>query len=62
MPGYYHAKFDGNWTTNKGETEGGTIYIYIYLANIFQGRIEYELINGIQFIFDETEKDICFMI
>ena len=22
---YYHAKFGGNWTTNKGETEGGTM-------------------------------------
>ena len=35
-----------------------------YLANIFQGRIEYELIHsprGAKFIFDETEKDICFI-
>ena len=23
MPYYYRAKFGGNWTTNKGETEGG---------------------------------------
>ena len=23
MPSYNHAKFGGNWTTNKGETEGG---------------------------------------
>ena len=22
---YYHAKFGGNWRTNKGETEGGTM-------------------------------------
>ena len=22
---YYHAKFGGDWTTNKGETEGGTM-------------------------------------
>ena len=23
MPWHYHAKFGGNWTTNKGETGGG---------------------------------------
>ena len=23
VPLYYHAKFDGNWTANKAETEGG---------------------------------------
>ena len=23
MPKYNQAKFGGNWTTNKGETEGG---------------------------------------
>ena len=23
MPYYYHTKFGGNWTTNKGETGGG---------------------------------------
>ena len=22
VPYYHHAKFGGNWTTNKGETEG----------------------------------------
>ena len=35
-----------------------------YLANIVQGRIEYELnysLRGAKFIFDETEKDICFI-
>ena len=25
MPLYYHAKSGGNWTTNKGETEGGIV-------------------------------------
>ena len=25
MPWYYHAKFGGNWKTNKGETEGDTM-------------------------------------
>ena len=24
-PYYYHGKFGGKWTTNKGETEGGTM-------------------------------------
>ena len=24
---YHHAKFGGNWTTNKGETKGGTMCI-----------------------------------
>ena len=24
VPEYHHAKFDCNWTTNKGETEGKT--------------------------------------
>ena len=41
-----------------------------HLANIFRGRIEYEYIvyevrsteQTIQFIFDETEKGICFII
>ena len=23
VPQYYHAKFGGNWTTNKGKTGGG---------------------------------------
>ena len=23
VPEYHHAKFGCNWTTNKGETEGG---------------------------------------
>ena len=40
---------------------------YCNLANIFWGRIEYELIYSalsklFQFIFDETEKDICIII
>ena len=26
VPEYHHAKFGCNWTTNKGETEGGTMY------------------------------------
>ena len=31
VPEYHHATFGCNWTTNKGETEGGTNeYIYIY--------------------------------
>ena len=25
VPEYYHAKFGCNWTTNGGETEGGTL-------------------------------------
>ena len=25
VPEYHHAKFGCNWTTNKGETEGGTL-------------------------------------
>ena len=25
VPEYHHAKFGCNWTTNKGETEGGTM-------------------------------------
>ena len=25
VPHYYHAKFGDNWTTNKGETERGTV-------------------------------------
>ena len=25
VPKYHHAKFDCNWTTNKGETEAYTV-------------------------------------
>ena len=25
VPDYHHAEFGSNWTTNKGETEGGTM-------------------------------------
>ena len=27
MPYYYQAKFGGNWTTNKGETEEGGLNV-----------------------------------
>ena len=27
VPEYHHAKFGGKWTTNKGKTKGGTVYI-----------------------------------
>ena len=26
VPEYNHAKFGGNWTTNKGETEGQSLF------------------------------------
>ena len=39
VPEYYHVKFGGNWTTNKGETGGGggrhNVYI-LYFTKITQ--------------------------
>ena len=32
VPEYHHAKFDCNWTTNKGETEGGTMCPPAYMV------------------------------
>ena len=32
VPEYHHAKFGGNWTTNKGKTEGGTMYPPAYIV------------------------------
>ena len=31
VPEYYRAKFGINWTTNKGKTEGGTMYPPAYI-------------------------------
>ena len=32
VPEYHHAKFGCNWTTNKGETEGGTMCPPAYMV------------------------------
>ena len=32
VPEYHRAKFGCNWTTNKGETEGGTICPPAYMV------------------------------
>ena len=35
---YHHATFGGDWTTNKGETEGGTMFYFysLYFTKITQ--------------------------
>ena len=33
---YYHAKIGGNWTTNKGQTEGGQCAPSLYFTKIPQ--------------------------
>ena len=54
VPEYHHAKFDCNWTTNKGETEGGTMCLppaYMVPKDPSLNRVKYNFMLPCHFWF-----------